>query len=197
MKYQTFPLNVSLKRQKGASLVVVLLLLLVMTILGVFALRGTLMGERMSSNVRDRSLAFQAAESALREAEQAIFVAADAGGAIGFNCDSSGIICPTVPENAYTGNAGCDTSGQNCWTNAANSNLANYAGIPQYYIEFMGERTSVDELGLSDSANEAQYGGAGGVPMASYYRVTARSNDPSIVEDRAVVVLQATVVAHD
>lgn len=187
----------SSNRQRGASLVIVLLLLLVMTILGVFALRGTLMGERMSSNVRDRSLAFQAAESALREAEAAIHAVSLLGNKTGFDCDAAGVVCPTVPSNAYTGNvAGCSANSQNCWITATASDLDISAGAPQYYIEFMGERSSADELGLGDSANQAQYGGGGGVPMASYYRVTARSNDPSTATDRAVVVLQTTVVAR-
>ena len=52
-------------RQRGASLVVVLILLLVMTLLGLAVLRGTLLEERMSANLLDRSQNFQAAEAAL------------------------------------------------------------------------------------------------------------------------------------
>src|SRR6476469_8159831 len=55
--------------QRGAALVVVLILLLVTTLLGLASLRGTLLEERMSANLYDRGLAFQAAESALREGE--------------------------------------------------------------------------------------------------------------------------------
>jgi type IV pilus assembly protein PilX len=57
-------------RQRGAAtLMIVLILLLVMTLIGLASLRGTLMEEQMSFNTRDRSLAFQAAEAALREGE--------------------------------------------------------------------------------------------------------------------------------
>ena len=56
--------------QSGAALAVVLVLLLVMTLLGTAVLRNTLLDERMSGNLYDRNLAFQAAESGLREAEQ-------------------------------------------------------------------------------------------------------------------------------
>ena len=56
-------------RQSGASLIVVLILLLVMTLLGLAVLGNTLLEERMSANMFDRSLGFQAAESALREGE--------------------------------------------------------------------------------------------------------------------------------
>ena len=52
--------------QRGASLVVVLILLLVMTLLGLAVLRTTLLDERMSANLRDRSLALQALVASLR-----------------------------------------------------------------------------------------------------------------------------------
>lgn len=58
-----------LAKQSGATLVVVLLLLLVMTLLGLASMRGVLMEERMAANLLDRSYAFQAAEFALREGE--------------------------------------------------------------------------------------------------------------------------------
>lgn len=193
-----------LRRQKGASLIVVLVLLIAMTLIGVFVLRGTLLEEQMSASVLDRSLAFQSAESALREAEAAIHTARQAGNAIGFNCardDASTPVCPTLPANAYTGNvAGCAANSQSCWVTASSASVSSTsmsAGVPQYYIEYMGQRTSSDDLGQLGSANTNQYGGGGGVPVASFYRVSARSNNPQATGagDRALVVLQATVVA--
>ena len=56
-------------RQRGMALIVALILLLTMTLLGVTAMRSTTQGERMAGNFRDRNLAFQAAEAALREGE--------------------------------------------------------------------------------------------------------------------------------
>lgn len=57
------------RRQRGIALVVVLLLLLIVTLIGLAAMRGTLLQERMAGNVAARGIAFQAAEAALREAE--------------------------------------------------------------------------------------------------------------------------------
>lgn len=57
-------------RQKGAILVVSLLLLLVMTLLGITAMQMTRMEERMAGNLRDSGLAFQGAEAGLRDAEE-------------------------------------------------------------------------------------------------------------------------------
>jgi type IV pilus assembly protein PilX len=55
--------------QRGATLVVVLILLLVMTLLALASLRGTVLEERMGANQYDRSLSFQATEQALRVGE--------------------------------------------------------------------------------------------------------------------------------
>lgn len=58
--------------RRGATLVVVLILLLVMTLLGLASLRSTVLEERMTSNLLDRSLGFQVAEAGLREAEASL-----------------------------------------------------------------------------------------------------------------------------
>jgi len=68
-----------IRRQRGVALAVALILLLVMTLLSVAGLRGTGMQERMASNLRDRNLAFQSAESALRAAETALVAGGGAG----------------------------------------------------------------------------------------------------------------------
>lgn len=53
----------------GLALFISLVMLLILTILGVSAVQTTSMQERMARNARDTSMAFQAAESALRDAE--------------------------------------------------------------------------------------------------------------------------------
>lgn len=55
--------------QKGATLVVALIILLLMTIIGTVAMQGTTLEERMAGNTRDMNLAFQASEAALRAGE--------------------------------------------------------------------------------------------------------------------------------
>lgn len=58
-----------LHREHGSALAVALIFLLLMTLLGVSAMRGSNMQERMAGNLRDRNMAFQAAEAALRGGE--------------------------------------------------------------------------------------------------------------------------------
>ncbi|ADV26703.1 hypothetical protein Psesu_0851 [Pseudoxanthomonas suwonensis 11-1] len=200
-------------RQRGASLVVVLILLLVMTLLGLAVLRGTLLEERMSANMFDRSLAFQQAESALREAEGAVRDAVLAGGngwVIGVKCgndpDTGGLAgiddskCGATPPNVFTGGTACAGGALtgDCWFTATDQLGADNksAGAPQYYIQYLGLRDSFDELGLGSSAGSTQYGGGGGgVAQEAMYRIFARSHNPAANGDRAVVLLQANVVA--
>ncbi len=61
--------NINPNRQKGAVLAVSLIILLVMTIIGLQGMSSTTLEERMSRNYRDSQLSFQAAETALRDAE--------------------------------------------------------------------------------------------------------------------------------
>ncbi|TCK05937.1 pilus assembly PilX family protein [Marinobacterium mangrovicola] len=57
------------KDESGAALIVALIMLLLITIIGVSAMQTTTMEERMAGNLRDRHVAFQAAEAALRQGE--------------------------------------------------------------------------------------------------------------------------------
>ena len=57
------------KNQQGVVLFISLVLLLVLTIAGVSAVQTTTLDERMARNSHDSMMAFQSAESALRQAE--------------------------------------------------------------------------------------------------------------------------------
>ncbi|WP_374402246.1 PilX N-terminal domain-containing pilus assembly protein [Niveibacterium sp.] len=59
----------SILRQKGATLIVSLLLLLIVTIMGLATMRSSTMEERMARYTREQAVAFQAAEAALLDAE--------------------------------------------------------------------------------------------------------------------------------
>ncbi len=59
-------------REGGAILIVTLLFLVILTMLGITAITGTTMEERMAGNTRDSAIALQAAEAALRDARRDI-----------------------------------------------------------------------------------------------------------------------------
>ena len=75
LHYETGFLNMTLtiinnnNRQSGVVLVISLIVLLLLTIIGVTAMQMTGLEEKMAGNLRNHNTAFQAAESALREAE--------------------------------------------------------------------------------------------------------------------------------
>lgn len=59
-------------RQTGATLAISLVLLTIATLVGIVAMQGTTLQEKMAGNLRDSNLAFQAAESALAAGETAM-----------------------------------------------------------------------------------------------------------------------------
>lgn len=174
-------------RQSGVALVVALILLVVATLIGLAASRGTLLQERMSSNSYDRSLAFQRSEAALRAAEAEITADGDIADLGGVDC--SVIACPAVPTNVFTG-----TDGN--WQDVDaiyDLNAGNTPGTPQYYVQFVGTGQATSVLDTAANANTANYGTAGLPDNVAYYRVTARSSDPAELDGRSIVVLQTTV----
>jgi type IV pilus assembly protein PilX len=66
--FKNSPPSISV-REKGMVLVVAMIMVLLMTIVGLAAIRGSSLQERMAGNMRDMQLRFQAAEAGLREGE--------------------------------------------------------------------------------------------------------------------------------
>jgi type IV pilus assembly protein PilX len=66
------------KFQSGVVLVVALIMLLLLALIGTAGMQSTSLEEKMAGNMRDKNLAFQAAESALSEAEASLFPVAPA-----------------------------------------------------------------------------------------------------------------------
>ena len=56
--------------QRGAVLIVALVMLLLLTIIGLTGMRGTALQENMASNLRESNISLQAAEAALRAGEE-------------------------------------------------------------------------------------------------------------------------------
>lgn len=176
-------------QQAGAALLVALIMLLISTLIGLASIRGTTLNERMSSNMYDRSLSYQAAESALRAAEAAL----ESNQSLGVDCTDVNIDCPPMPTNTFS------TTNAAGWEAVPASYLVNdnrLGSRPQYYIEKMGEVGGTDELDLASSANCANYAGCDQTPpTAAQFRITARSGNPGDANaaGRSVVALQITV----
>lgn len=177
--------------QRGVALVVALLLLVVITLVGLAAVRGTIMQQKMAANLFDRQIAFQGAEAAMRAATARI---AAYPGDIARNCQAGGVFCQGNPfddPNLDTGKIMTVTSGT-ASGQFAKSSVA--VSQPQYVVENMGNWYNPStSTGFGQSANSHNYGAQGTSTTAVYYRVTARSGNPAEVGDRAVVVLQAMI----
>ena len=88
------------KHQSGVVLVISLIMLLLLTILGITSMQVNGIEEKMAGNSRDQNIAFQAAESTLRQAETFILASpvdttyTGSNGLLNFN--------DTEPANFFT-----------------------------------------------------------------------------------------------
>lgn len=154
---------------RGATLVVVLILLLVMTLLGLASLRNTILEERMSSNLLDRSLGFQVAEAGLREAEAMLDPA------------------PVFPAAGCTPAGLCARPNPSAIERWADPGFANWrvgaaadanTDPPQFFIEEMGEGANWRDCEKLSPIHP--------LCLTPRYRVTSRSQQAG----RASVMIQ-------
>ncbi|HCP01920.1 MAG TPA: PilX protein [Pseudomonas sp.] len=174
------------RKQQGAALLVAMVMLLIATVIGLASIRSTTLSEKMSSNMYDRSLSYQAAEAALLAGEAAV----EADQTVGRDCMVSSVPCPPIPANTFKKN---DSAGWTSVGQAFRVNSSLLGSTPQYYIERMGTVGGTDEFDLGSSGNCANYGGCDqSAPNAMLFRITGRSGVPS-ADGRSVVALQITV----
>lgn len=170
------------KAQHGAALIVSLIILLLMTLIGIFAMRTSVMEERMASNQRDRELATQAAEVALRDAENAITQLTTEPVATAAGSDNNIRIYNSMDPDPSNANPWWMERNAAWW--AANGVAAtrpdNVATAPRYIIEEIDMGTESELRGVQEDGG-----------FKTYYRVTARGTGGS---DLARVLLQTTVI---
>lgn len=168
--------------QQGASLVVVMILLVVMTLLGLAVLRSTLLEERMSANLLDRSYSFQAAEAALREGEAlaqlpATFAAVPSSGCTNGIC---ALPVATATDRWLDGSFVA-------WRAATAANRSATATPAEFIVEYAG----MGETWVGCRRNTP----ISGLCMRPRFRITARSLDTVVANGRAAVILQTNYVA--
>lgn len=116
-------------RQQGVALIVALVFLGVLALLGVTIARNSSMEERMAGNTRDRDLAFQAAEAALKDAEADLFPGLLANA---FDGSTAGLIAYAAGNNDPAYWKAYDWNGASQEATVA---LANVETKPRYVIE--------------------------------------------------------------
>lgn len=168
-------------KQNGAVMVISLLILLVLTLLGITGMTTTTMEERMAGNERDRQIAFQAAEAALRAGERFIVqtnftnLPADpynpsGGDDFATDCQSgkaAGLCGPASPgDDDVWEDANLDV-----WTTQNRHRSYSFGGSteiatqPRYIIEYMGPKVVAPNTAATCAATPST--------CPQIYRVTA------------------------
>lgn len=156
------------------ALMLGLIFLVLLTLLAVSAMHGTILQERMAGNTRDRMLAFQAAEAALRQAESLL-------GATGLPSGTGMYMVPaTSPAAAYTSAQQWDTAYPWSTSAATLSSTLGVASQPLYVIERM-TTTSPATAPLVEDITFGPTVGHG------YFRITSRGVGATA---NAAVILQ-------
>jgi type IV pilus assembly protein PilX len=161
-----------LGHQHGATLIIGLIMLLLLTLIGVAGIRDTTLQERMVGGERDRALAQQAAESALRIAEKTLpptpaIVA----------LTSTQLLRGGLSETAYWQKT---TSWAGAVTVTGLPTASGLAESPKYVIEKM----PLSYSGIDGTVNA---GSVGATETVVDYRITARGVGSTT---DAVVILQ-------
>lgn len=157
------------RQQRGVALIISLILLVITSLLGLAAIRSITQEERMAGQSYSRSLAFQATESALRQAEVLIETSpikpvptTSACGVI-----SAVMTCPTPAatdtprwevddrDPAYLTNP--------YWTNLGAVGTGVLAITPQYFVEYLGNSFPCEPRDMVNNL------------ICKRYRITARS----------------------
>ena len=164
------------RQQRGAVLAVSLVFLLVITLIAVGSMKNTILEEKMAGNIRDRNLAFQATESAVREAELFVAGIASLGGFDG----TGGLYRQTDIEP--------DFYDMTTWNDATKYIVAieGYGAYdaPRYYIKHF---TTV--VGQEGAMNLSGYGDNKGTGDVTIFKITGRGTGGG--SDSAEVVLRS------
>jgi len=160
--------------QKGAALIISLILLVIMTIIGLAGIRGITQQERMATQSFDRSLAFQATEAALREIESLVEAKQPTPAA---GCALVDGLMRCAPPAAADTPRWLDSTFAS-WTNATVVGSGGQSVTPQYFVEYLGNNFEC----------QPGAGVATGI-TCKRYRITARSHDGT--DTRSAVMLQS------
>ena len=178
-----------MKKQTGAALMVSLVILLIMTMIGLAAMRTSSMAEKMAANTMDVEIAFQATEIALRSAESwigSLTVEPDPNDSGSNNIWVAESMDPELNNvESWWHERGTDWWAANGIASPSDITFETNAGsktitTPRYIIEY--QQFVTDDLVV----------GTGGGPSTGrvYYRITARGTGGS---DQSRVLLQSTM----
>lgn len=176
------------RAQRGLSLITTLLFMVSALVLGVSVLGVNVMQERIIGNTKDRDLALQAAEAALRDAEQDIIASITSATSFSDSCASG--LCTPPTQRATVSPLPVDKQAGFSWASTANTRaygqitsapaLPGVIAQPVYVIERLGYMGTAVGDSSSMGVNPANAGVG--------YRITARATG---ARAETVVILQS------
>lgn len=155
--------------QRGVALITGLIFLVVLTLIAITAARMAGLEERMSGNTRDRSLAVQAAEMALRDAELDIRNSGRVSGLTNFVAACTNGLC-------YNGVQGGGIGDPNNWNTRPVWDQVSMTAAPS--VAYGDNTGAADILGLSAQPRYIIEGIKKVPPGGTeefYYRITVRA----------------------
>jgi type IV pilus assembly protein PilX len=182
-------------KQQGVALVVALVLLVVVTLVGLAAIRGTSLQEKMAGNMVDRAQAFQLTEGAVDLAARTVVLATPGPSPTTYNApgvtDCSAGPCADNPAIAIPNDSNWVTIPVSNSSNSAISNMVSlYGNTPSYLVQYMGSCTTTGGGNFKFTNDQNNQGGGGSLaPASQCYRITARGGAAGT--DRSQIVVQA------
>lgn len=166
-----------INNQRGAVLIVSLMILVILTLLGITAMQTTTFQEKMAGNMRSRELSFQAAEAALRQGEAFL----EGAGLLDFKStiNAKGLYqAPSVGKDPWWTTLAWDDND----SVAIDRDIEGTVARPRYIIE---------ELGVAQASSVKNIAAGIPLPQSRNYRITARGVGGTA---GVVVILQSTYV---
>lgn len=154
----------SLSSQNGAVLIVGLIMVLLITIIGLAAVRGSNMQEMMAGNMRDMNVSFQNAESGLRIGESQVNTAAltSAFNGSGEWMDLQLPGADNAPVQEWK------TADWTAGDNSIQTNISGLASQPRYVIEKI-----VSPIGKVAASEGSSIEVGSIVPEPEFFRITS------------------------
>lgn len=168
------PATPAKSRQQGAALLVALVILLIMTLLGVTTLQTTSLDEKMAGNSWDQNSAFQAAEAALRDAENQLASIVNTSNytATGGTSSNGLYALGGSPTNPFASANWTGTNSLAYGSSTGKTALPNVGAQPRYYIEARG---TIGETNISGiMAAGSGYGQSSGAGTVYGFRIVTR-----------------------
>lgn len=163
-------------QQSGAVLIVALVFMLILAIIGGASMQNATLQERMAGNSKDLNIAFQAAEIAIRGAEE-VMKTVKVGDFTGDN--GLYLSCPDPDDNSKACSEPSWQDRESTGWRVVAEEVAMVSRQPEFFIEQM---SAFDDPDAPLDADKT-------VSLQGYYRVTSRGFG---LNDRSVIVLTTT-----